>query len=32
MYVADPRFTENIDKYGAGLSQFIHAAVSGASG
>jgi DNA-binding transcriptional MerR regulator len=32
MYVADPRFTENIDKYGAGLSQFIHAAVSGGSG
>jgi DNA-binding transcriptional MerR regulator len=28
MYVADPRFTENIDKYGAGLSQFIHAAVT----
>lgn len=27
MYVADPRFTENIDKYGAGLSQFIHDAV-----
>ena len=27
MYVADPRFTENIDKYGSGLSQFIHAAV-----
>jgi DNA-binding transcriptional MerR regulator len=29
MYVADPRFTENIDKYGAGLARFIHAAVSG---
>jgi hypothetical protein len=28
MYVADPRFTENIDKYGAGLAQFIHAAVT----
>ena len=28
MYVADPRFTENIDKYGSGLSQFIHAAVT----
>ena len=28
----DPRFTENIDKYGGGLSQFIHAAVTGASG
>jgi len=27
MYVADPRFTENIDKYGAGLAQFIHDAV-----
>lgn len=27
MYIADPRFTETIDKYGAGLSQFIHAAV-----
>jgi MerR family transcriptional regulator, thiopeptide resistance regulator len=32
MYIADPRFTENIDKYGAGLSQFIHAAVTGTSG
>ena len=27
MYVADPRFAANIDKYGAGLSQFIHDAV-----
>ena len=31
MYVADPRFTENIDKYGSGLSQFIHAAVTASS-
>jgi len=29
MYIADARFTENIDKYGAGLAQFIHAAIVG---
>ena len=28
MYLADPRFTENIDRYGAGVAQFIHDAVT----
>ena len=29
MYIANARFTENIDKYGAGLAKFIHAAIVG---
>jgi DNA-binding transcriptional MerR regulator len=28
LYVGDPRFTANIDTYGAGLAQYIHAAIA----
>jgi hypothetical protein len=28
MYVNDPRFTKNIDRYGDGLSQFLEGAMS----